>query len=230
MTGPRSEPASKGAASRCRGRRRREYERRASWVRPLRRAHRALIASSRLVISTLYAVRASKQCVEQQPIRTSRRLQSASALLIDASARLVRAAEALRETNQCIGRHPDDEDAADVPQMVVETTESWAFLAEWINEVSDNVFAFQSDVLHGLATGTLVAEPEDDKKERRPRIILAPRPVPVRAFLAARQPRVADRIASLLSRRRRTPRPAAVTVPRRSHTGRAPPLSSTCLL
>lgn len=183
-----------------------------------------------MIISTLYAVRASKRCVEQEPIRTSRRLHAASALLIDASARLVRAAQALGETNQCIGRHPDDEDAAYVPQMLVETTESWAFLAEWITEVSDNVFAFQSDVLHGLATGTLVAEPEGDKKERRPRIILAPRPVPVRAFLAARQPRVADRIASILSRRRRTPRPAAVTVPRRSHTGRAPPLSSICLL
>ncbi|HEX6158791.1 MAG TPA: hypothetical protein VF111_01410, partial [Thermoanaerobaculia bacterium] len=65
---------------------------------------------------------------------------------------------------------------------------------------------------------------------RRVRIRVAPRPGAIRAFLLRRQPRVVDRIAPILRRRRRTPRPAAVRVPHRSLLGRAPPLVPISLL
>ena len=169
---------------------------------------------------------ASERCVQRRPVQTSRQLHDASGLLVDASARLMRVARELSAVNQCLRREP--ERAEDAPLYLVEATAHWACLTQWLEEVADQVFTFHEDVLLGLETGTLVPEPPP---VRRPRIILAPRPAPVRAFLAARrQPRAADRIAFILSRRRRTPRPAAVRVPRRSHTGRAPPLVSTCSL
>lgn len=180
----------------------------------------------RLIASTLHAVTDSERCVRRRPIKASRQLQDASGRLMVASARLQRAARQLGAMNQCIRREP--ESAQDAPLFLVEATEYCAYLNEWLGEVADKVLTFHEDVLNGLETGTLVPEPPPG---RRPRIILAPRPAPVRAFLAARrQPRAADRIAAILSRRRRTPRPAAVRVPRRNPTGRAPPVFSTCLL
>lgn len=181
----------------------------------------------RLISSTLCAVEASERRARRRPVRTSRNLHEASALLIAASARLARAGRELGAMNQCLAGEP--ESAGDARRFLVETTEHWAYLTAWLGEVADDLFTFQEDVLNGLETGTLVPEPPPGP--RRPRIVLAPRPAPVRAFLTARRrPRAADRIAAILARRRRTPRPAAVRVPRRSHTGRAPPLFSTCLL
>jgi len=146
-------------------------------------------------------------------------------LLIRASLRLVRVAQELEEAAARAARDP--ENAGQVPQLLVETTERWALLAGLLNENADRVFSAQRAVLEDLRTGALVPERPADP---RPRIILRPRPVPVRAFLRLRQPRVVDRIASLLRRRRRTPRPAALRVPRRAILGRAPPLFSDCLL
>jgi hypothetical protein len=135
------------------------------------------------------------------------------------------AARELAEVNACIAREP--ENAGEVPELLVEAAERWAFMAEWLSESVDRVFTIQEEVLDGLETGTLVPERPAD---RRPRIVLAPRPVPIRAFLLLRQLRVADRITPVLNRRRRTPRPAAVRVPRPNVLGRAPPLFSVCLL
>ena len=210
-------------------RRRNGYELKA-WARPFGRARRALDATTWLIFATLHAVSAAKECAEQQPVLSARKLRDAANLLIGASVYLGRAAQAIGATSRCFC--PDPEEAADIPDIVAGATERWAYLAQWIAELAEGVFASHADVLYGLETGTLVPEPDafEPPKQRRPRIILAPRLVYVRAFLAARQPRATDRIASTLSRRRRTPRPAAVSVPRRSHTGRAPPLSPTCLL
>lgn len=199
--------------------------RRAAWVRPFRRVHRALDATLRLIGSSVGTVAATGGRAHRRPVRASQDLLNAEDLLIRASSRLMKAARELAETNACIAREP--ESAAGVPALLVDATERWAAMAGWLDEAAAEVFSLHRLVLDGLETGTLVPERPSG---RRPRIVLAPRPVPIRAFLRLRQPRVVDRIAPLLLRRRRTPRPAALRVPRRSVLGRAPPLLFVCLL
>lgn len=198
----------------------RRRNRRPAWVRPFVRANRAISSSARLICSTLGQVSASERCVLRRPIRASRKLDEASARLVEVSRRLSHAARDLAKTNERIARDPQD--AADVPEMLVDTTESWLAVSKWLGEVAGDLYAFQRNVLNGLETGILVAEPPAG---RRVRIVLVPRPVPVRAFLLLRQPRATDRIASILRRRRPSPRPAASNVPRETDQGRAPPLS-----
>jgi len=217
--------ALKGAAGTCRDRRRPQGRRQEAWVRPLRRVNHAIDASVRLLCSSLRTAAASSRRAPWRPVRASRDLHGASMLLIRASLRLMRVAQELEEATARAAREP--ENAGDAPQLIAEATERWLLLAGLLNENADRVFSARRAVLEDLRTGALVPERPADP---RPRIILAPRPVPIRAFLILRQPRVADRIASLLRRRRRTPRPAALRVPRRAILGRAPPLFSTCLL
>ncbi len=199
-------------------------ERRPAWVRPLVRASRAISESARLIGASLSEVRASECHAQRRPVHTSRKIHKASGRLVSASERLVRAARQIAWMEECLARDP--ENSAEVPQLLIQTTASWVYVAGWLDEVAGDVFAFHREVLTGLETGTLVAEPAGG----RPRIVLAPRPVPIRAFLRRRQPRVIDRIAPILRRRRRTQRPAALHVPPDTDQGRAPPLSSTCLL
>jgi hypothetical protein len=213
------------SASRTSRNRRRQQGGATAWMRPWCRATRAIEASIRLINSTLRTVERTERCAHRRPVRASHTLHEASARLIDASARLVRAAQELVATNECLGRHPDE--TMLVPELLVHTTGRWLETMTWLREAADDVFSLHEDVLLGLETGVLV--PEQPAK-RRPRIILAPRPVAMRAFLRRRQPRVVDRIAPILRRRRRTPRPAYVRVPQRNLLGRAPPLFSTSLL
>jgi hypothetical protein len=205
--------------------RRRLLEGRPAWFRPFCRMHRALDASARLIDSTLRTMARSERCAQRRPVQASVTLHEASARLLDASRRLVHAAEQLAAANDCIALEP--ERATLAPELLAHATERWVAVATHLQQASDDVFAFQQGVLLGLETGVLVPErPAED----RPRIRLAPRPVPIRAFLRLRQARVTQRIAPLLRRRRRTPRPAAVRVPKRNLLGRAPPLSSISLL
>ena len=200
--------------------RRRQQGGAAAWMRPWCRAARAIESSIRLINSTLRTVERSERCAHRRPVSASRNLHEASARLVDASTRLVRAAQELAATNECLRREPDE--TMLVPELLVHTTERWLETMTFLREAADGVFSLHEDVLLGLETGVLVPEPEQPAK-RRPRIILAPRPMAMRAFLLHRQPRVVDRIAAILRRRRRTPRPASVRVPRRNLLGRAPP-------
>lgn len=199
-------------------------ERRPAWGRPLVRASRAISASARLIAASLSEVRASECHAQGRPVHTSRKIHKASGRLVSASERLVRAARQIAWMEECLARDP--ENSAEVPQWLIQTTASWVYVAGWLDEVAGDVFALHREVLTGLETGTLVPEPAGG----RPRIVLAPRPVPVRAFLRLRQPRVVDRITPILRRRRRRQRPAALQVPPVTDQGRAPPLFSTCLL
>jgi len=212
------------AAGACRERRRAQNLQREAWVRPFRRAQHALTSSVHLISTTLLAAGACQRRARRRPISASRELHVATELLARASSRLKSAARDLAEVNACVAREP--EKASDVPELLIQATARWVYMAEWLSESSDQVFNIQREMLEGLATGALVPERSELP---RPRIVLAPRPAPIRAFLLRRQPRVADRIAPLLHRRRRTPRPASVRVPRRSILGRAPPLS-LCLV
>ena len=217
--------ALKGATGRCRDRRRPQGRRGLAWVRQFHRVQRALNACVALIDSSLRTAAASEHSVHGRPIRTSRDLRHASGRIVDASARLGRAATALSEMTECMAREP--ERAAGAPELVISSTQRWIHVAAYLQEAANDIFALHENVLGGLKSGELVPEPEP---ERRPRIVLVPRSAPVRAFLRVRLPRVSNRIASILRRRRRTPRPAALRVPRRSVLGRAPPLSPVCQL
>jgi len=224
MTRPNRARAPEGASGTCRDRRRPQGERRRAWLRPFVRANRAITASARLITSTILCVSKAERSVRRRPVGASRSIHAATARLVDAGGRLTRAVRDIQRTADCLVLDPERPD--DLPELIVEATESVVWLMEWLGEVADDVFARHAAVLGGLESGALVPERPAD---RRPRIRLAPRPTPIRDFLQARQPRVIDRIASILRRRRRTPRPAALRVPRRSILGRAPPLSpSAC--
>ncbi|HEY0142628.1 MAG TPA: hypothetical protein VGF48_17145 [Thermoanaerobaculia bacterium] len=172
-----------------------------------------------MIDSTLRTVTKSERCFHRRPLRTSRNLHEASGRLVDASDQLMRALRDLAATNECIARAP--EEAAAAPELLLDVTERWVVITTLLQQASDGLFALHANVLLGLESGEFVPE---QPAARRERIRLAPRPVAIRAFLLRRQPRVVDRIAPILRRRRRTPRPAAVRVPLRSLLGRAPPL------
>lgn len=223
MTRPKPTTAPAGAAGICRKRRRQQGARRPEWVRPYRSAHRALDSAVRLIESTMATVADFERSVERRPVRTARRLTGGVRRLAAAGLRLVRASQELAAATECLDRAPELA-TGDVPVLVDMASERWQAVSTYLGYVTGQVVLRQVEVLSGLACEELVPEHPSDS---RPRIVLAPRPAPVRAFLAVRRPRVADRISVILQRRRRTPRPAALTFPPRTSQGRAPPLSST---
>ena len=214
----------KGAVGACRRNRRRQ--RGPEWVRPYRRAQRALDSSIGLLFSTMDAAIASEQRAKRRPVRTAQRLNKAVRQVTVASLRLFEARRRLAEASECLERAPQHQ-SGEAPELLEWAADRCETVAKYLQVAFTDVVVVQLEVLEGLFTGELVPEHPSD---RRPRILLKPRPVPVRAFLDARQPRVSDRITPALLRRRRTPRPAEIRVPRPGILGRAPPLSSTCLL
>lgn len=186
-------------------------------------------ASLQLIRASLRMVAHSRRCAQHQPVRTSRNLFQAAEQLRQASRRLIRAASELARVSDWVAHQPREYSSV-IADALVHSTERYEWVRNGLDEAFGEVFMLQVDVELGLETGVLAPEPPDPRAGRRPRIRLAPRPVPIRAFLRSRQPRLADRIAPLLRRRRATPRPAAVRVPRPSLLGRAPPAVSISLL
>ncbi len=224
MTSRHSARAPKGAAGACRTRRRRKAGRRPEWVRPYRRAQSALDAAVRLIFSTLATVEEAGRCVEWRPVRTARSLTGAVRQMVTAARRLFAAQRELAEAQDRLDGAPEWQ-SGDAPELIELAAERCRAVARSILMATSEILVAQKDVMGGLATGELV--PERPSGVRR-RIVITPRPIPVRAFLAARQPRAADRITAILLRRLRTPRPVEVRVPRRHLRGRAPPLSPAC--
>ncbi|HEY0143820.1 MAG TPA: hypothetical protein VGF48_23235 [Thermoanaerobaculia bacterium] len=221
-----SASAPKGAAGgKCRQSRRAEA-RRPAWVRPYRRAQRALDSAAKLIFSSFYTAVDAGHCAERRPLRTARRLDDAAREMTVASLRLLHAQRQLAEATEALSREPDQL-RGEVPRIMKLAAARCEAVAHYIPITVQEVVLAQVVVLGGLTTGELVPErPGDD----RPRIVITPRPLFVRAFLSIRQPRVSERITPALLRRRRTPRPAEIRVPHRTLQGRAPPLSSTCAL
>lgn len=179
-----------------------------------------------LIFSTIHAVVDAGRCAERRPVRTARRLNGAVREMTVASLRLIDARRELAEASEALDQEPDQQ-SGDAPELMELAVARCRAVAEYIPFAVNEVVHAQVEILGGLRTGELVPEPPSDGRRR---IVLTPRPLFVRAFLVSRQPRVSDRIAPALLRRRRTPRPAEVQVPRRNLQGRAPPLSSTCAL
>ena len=170
--------APQGATGTCRDRRRPESLRRKAWARPIRRLHRALDSSVHLISRSLLSAGASERRAQRRPIRSSRELEKIEELILLASSRLSQAARELAKVHACIARDP--ENAGDAPELLILATERWIFMAGWLAESAGSVFDRHEDVLDGIRNGTLVPE---RSAFPRPRIILAPRPVPIRAFL-----------------------------------------------
>jgi hypothetical protein len=178
-----------------------------------------------LIFSTIHAVVDAGRCAERRPVRTARRLNGAVREMTVASLRLLDARRELAEASEALDQEPEQQ-SGDAPELMELAAARCQAVAEYIPFANEVVHA-QVEILGGLHTGELVPERPSDGRRR---IVLTPRPLFVRAFLVSRQPRVSDRIAPVLLRRRRTPRPAEVQVPRRNLRGRAPPLVSTCAL
>ena len=161
------------------------------------------------------------RCARRRPVRTARRLNSAMREMAVASRRLIDAQRELAAAGQALVRDPEQQ-RGDAPEILELASARCLAVAQYIPIAVSGAMIAQVDVLGGLGTGELVPERPSDN---RPRIVITPRPLFVRAFLVTRQPRVSDRIQPVLLRRRRTRRPAEVRVPRRNLQGRAPPLS-----
>jgi len=226
MTRPGSASAPKGAAGGgCRPSRRAEA-RGPEWVGHYRRGQRALDAAATLIYAAIHAVLEAGRSARQRPVSNARRLSGVVRRMGEAKRRLGEALRDLDAAAEALAREPDQQ-RGDAPQIMEMAAARCQAVAKYIPFALTEAVLAQLEVLGGLQLGELVPEPPADARRR---IVLAPRRLFVRAFLTARQPRVSDRIAPALSRRRRTPRPAEVRVPRRNVRGRAPPLSSTCAL
>lgn len=220
-----SAAAPRGATGNCRNPRRAQRGRRAAWFRPFCRLHRALDASVKLIDATLRAVEVSERCAHRRPVRTALKLNAVSDNLVLASARLGQAAKGLAKVNECIARSPGR--AAGAPELLLEATDRFILVARWLHGTATQLFDLRDDLIHRVQSGELVPEPPPQPRRHNP---LVPRPVPVRAFLRNRLPRVIQRISAVLKRRRRSRLPASLRVPRRTSQGRAPPLVPVCLL
>jgi len=196
------------------------------WVRPYRRAQRALDSAASLIFSTIHTVVEAGRCAQRRPVRTARRLNGAVREMTIASLRLIDARRELAEAGQALDREPEQQsgDATELMELAAARCQA---VAEYIPIAANGAVLAQVQVLGGLGTGELVPEPPSADRRR---IVITRRPLFVRAFLVSRQPHISDRIQPALLRRRRILRPAEVRVPRRNLQGRAPPLASTCAL
>ena len=102
MIRPGSVRAPKGAAGTCRPSRR--GTRGPEWVRPYRRAQRALDSAASLIFSTIHVVMDAGRCAKRRPVRTARRLTSAAREMKVASLRLIHAQRELTAASEALGR------------------------------------------------------------------------------------------------------------------------------
>lgn len=223
------------AGGTCRpSRHRGEAPRGKEWVRPYKQAQRALDDAVSMLVSTIHTVLRAGQCASR-PVQSKRILIAALRQVAVASKQHAAAKRNLDETAEAIGRTPQELQSGDAAMLLELASKRCQAVLEYIYVATNEILLGNTALDHGVVSGELV--PEDpslqDPSGERPRrrvIVIRSRPLFVRAFLASRRSRVADRIAPVLRRRRRTPLPAEVRVPRRNLLGRAPPLSSTCLL
>jgi hypothetical protein len=142
------------------------------------------------------------------------------------TARLARAVHCVGETTEALRLEP--ERASGAPPLLIDATARWIRAAVALDHTSAQLLSVQEGILAGLCSGELT--PEAEAAKRLPRITVTPRVISAREFLLCRRSSARDRIATIPARRRRTACRATTDAPRRISRGRAPPLSSTCLL
>lgn len=204
------------------------------WVRPFKRTHRLLDNAASMLVQSVHTV-VDAGCCARFPIRSSKKLVRALHQVTVAARQYAEAECFLIEATEAFEHAPPELLDGKAAELLEMATERCHAVRQYIHVAAQEVLLGHAEITGGVASGELVPEdPSQELSEDRPRrrvIVITPRPLFVRAFLAARrQPRVGDRIAPVLRRRRRTLLPAEVRVPRRNLLGRAPPLSSTCAL
>jgi hypothetical protein len=231
MSRTRSAGAPEGTVSGiCRSPRRRgEAPRGKEWVRPYKRAQRALDDAASTIISTVRRV-VDAGCCASRPVQSTRILIAALRQVTVASQQYAEAKRCLDEAAEALGHTPPELQDGEAPWLLGLAADRSRTVRRYIDVAVQEVLLGHAEILNGVAAGELVPEDPSEDGPRRRVIVITPRPLFVRAFLAARrQPRAGDRIAPVLRRRRRTPLPAEVRVPRRNLRGRAPPFSACSL-
>ena len=229
MSRPSSVRAPKDSGT-CRPKRRRgEAPRGKEWVRPYKRAQRALDNGASLILAAIHAV-VRAGCCASRPVQSTQILIAALRQVTVATEQYVEAKRNLAEADVAVGRIPPELQNGEAALLLELANERCQKVRDAIDVAASEVLLGQAEILNAVASGEVVPEDPSAERPRRRVIPIRRRPLFVRAFLASRQPRVADRITPILLRRRRTPRPAEIRVPRRNLRGRAPPLSSTCAL
>jgi hypothetical protein len=217
----------------CRSSRRRgEAPRGKEWIRPYKLAQRMLDNAASMLISSARTV-ADAGCCAHRPIESTRKLNAALHQANVAARQYDEAERYLSEATAAFAGTLPELRSADAPELLEMVAERGEAVHRYLYVAVNEVLLGQKEIVQGVEAGELVPEDAQELADPRPRrrvIVIRHRPLFVRAFLAARQPRVSDRIAPLLQRRRRTRLPAEVRVPKRSLRGRAPPVSSTCSL
>jgi hypothetical protein len=192
---------------------------RRGWIRPLRRARRAIDASLRRIDCSCRVIDASERFGGRRPVQAADQLQRVFHWLADAATQLDRAQIRLRDTSECIESAP--ECAAGAPLPMMSAILHWIDAAGRLTAVSERL----GDTSTGLVAVAKVAQPSDFRP-----VIAAPRPAAARWFLWYCPSHPSDRIRVLLKRRRRSAPALVADAPRRISRGRAPPFVSICLL
>lgn len=210
-------------------RRRGQAPRGKEWVRPYKRAQRVLDDAASAIIATVRRV-VDAGCCASRPVRSTRILLAALRQVTVASKQYVEAQRCLAEAAEALEHTPPELRDGDASRLLGLAVERSQTVRHYLDVAAHEVLLGHVEIARGVAAGEVVPEDPSEDRPRRRVIVLTPRPLFVRAFLAARrQPRVGDRIAPVLRRRRRTPLPAEVRVPRRNLRGRAPPCSACSL-
>jgi hypothetical protein len=195
------------------------------WIRPFRRAHRAIDSTLRLIALSRFLLNECEIFAGVRPRWATRQLARVSGRLIEAAGRLQRGAENMKATNNCVARAPAD--AGDAPERLIDAMDHWIAAAAQLAMLSNRLEDTSARLLAYMKAG--IAPPLDlDKLFRKEG------PAPKRIVFRLPSPRVLsienNRIFSIHVRRQRSARLTVAEAPRRIFRGRAPPLVSTCSL
>jgi hypothetical protein len=203
------------------------------WMRPYKRAQRALDNAASGILACVRGVFHAGRCAAK-PVRSTWMLTTALKQVTAARRQADDARRDLAEAVAAFAALPPELQSAETAELLELAQERCRKIDAYIYVAVSEVLLGEVEIINGVASGEVVPEdPSEVQALGRPRrriIVRAPRPHFVRAFLASRQRRVADRITPVLLRRRRSPLPAEVRVPRPCLRDRAPPLASLCSL
>src|SRR5215203_6019317 len=158
MTRSGSVSASRDAAGGAsRPSRRREESRGPEWVRPYRKAQRALDSAAGLVHSTNHVVQDAGRCAKRRPMRAARRIIGAVRGMDVASMLVSVAWREVAKAKEALAQDPSQQ-RGDAPELMELVTERCRAVAENIPIAVAVAVLAQVGLLEGLSTGELVPE------------------------------------------------------------------------
>jgi hypothetical protein len=201
-------------------------DRRRAWVRPFRRARRAIDATLRLIESSCRVIDDCERLVADHPIRATRQFEQVSGWLCEASEQLGRGAREWSVTFDSIEQAPFF--AGDAPRLLTFAMARWIDAAARLATLSNRLDDSFSSLMDYVKGGTAPLDLSE--------LFRNPGPAPRRISFNVRPPslkflsRENSRVFSIHVRRQRSARVTVAEAPRRIVRGRAPPIVSTCSL